>query len=105
MPCLLRVPIKDKLQPLDEPARHVVALCMDRETTARLDPNIVRLGHSHVVNAQQKDTTPRTVASAPLVVSGVTVTLHREPATKVQVVETHRQVRQRSRLRTHSLTV
>ena len=75
---------------------------MARETIARLDPKIVRLGHSNVVNAQQKDTTPRTVASALLVVSGVTVTLHREPAPKVQVVGT---LRQRGQLRTRSMTV
>ncbi|KAH3822943.1 hypothetical protein DPMN_124737 [Dreissena polymorpha] len=39
-------------------------------------------------------------SSALLVVSGVTVTLHREPAPKVQVVGTLRQVCKRGQLRT-----
>ncbi|KAH3882327.1 hypothetical protein DPMN_006262 [Dreissena polymorpha] len=63
---------------------------------------IVRLGRSNVVNAPQKDITPRTVASALLVVSGVTVTPHHEPAPKVLLVVGT--LCKRGRIRNQSMT-
>ena len=62
---------------------------MDKRMIVKLGPDTVKLGHSHVVNVQQKDISPRTAASAPLVVSGATVTLHPELVSNVWLTRTH----------------
>ena len=89
VPCVLCVQIQNSLWPQDADAGRAVVLLMDKRMIAKLGPDTVKLGHSHVVNVQQKDISPRTAASAPLVVSGATVTLHPELVSKVWLTRTH----------------
>ena len=87
VPCVLCVQIQNRFKLNDANAERVVVLFMDRIMIANHGPDTVKLGHSHVLNVQRKDISPRTAASAPLVVSGATVTLHPELVSNDRTVQ------------------
>lgn len=58
------------------------------EMAPKPDPKTVRLGHSHVLNVQLKDTTLLHAAGELLVVLGATVVLHLKSAHMQQVART-----------------